>query len=433
MIGDIGQPNVWTGVGILDQTARVLAGEAPVDDIGVQYRMFTSNNIEPVDLKADPSTWYGDVDFLAEYKKLWGVGRGTCPRSCRSATSRSPSTGVRSCAPWTSTSSAGEVHALLGQNGSGKSTLIKCLAGYHDPDPGASLTVAGRRGRAAARSADAARARPELRPPAAQPGARHERAREPSVGPLRDRLRVAHPVAGERAPRAGARSRASGSSMWSRARWSASCPRSSRRWSRSPGRSRRARGVRSRRAGARRADGLAAARRRGALFAAIRRCDGGGGGGAVRHAPARGGPRSRGPGHGAARRRAVGDRRDRRGGRARTRRADRGPAARGAHPAPSGSATTSPSSADDIAGSGVADVSLRRAPRRDRRADGARRHGARAPRTCCSARRRRRRDAHGRGRGLRAGVDAPGEAIARRASGSCRATGCVTAASPTPP
>ena len=32
----------------------------------------------------------------------------------------------------------GEVHALVGQNGSGKSTLIKVLAGYHQPDPGAS-------------------------------------------------------------------------------------------------------------------------------------------------------------------------------------------------------------------------------------------------------------------------------------------------------
>lgn len=31
----------------------------------------------------------------------------------------------------------GEVHALLGQNGSGKSTLIKILAGYHQPDAGA--------------------------------------------------------------------------------------------------------------------------------------------------------------------------------------------------------------------------------------------------------------------------------------------------------
>lgn len=36
---------------------------------------------------------------------------------------------------------AGEVHALVGQNGSGKSTLIKCLAGYHEPDLGATASV----------------------------------------------------------------------------------------------------------------------------------------------------------------------------------------------------------------------------------------------------------------------------------------------------
>jgi ribose transport system ATP-binding protein len=37
----------------------------------------------------------------------------------------------------------GEVHGLLGQNGSGKSTFIKILAGYHAPDEGATLQVAG--------------------------------------------------------------------------------------------------------------------------------------------------------------------------------------------------------------------------------------------------------------------------------------------------
>ncbi len=39
----------------------------------------------------------------------------------------------------------GEVHGLLGQNGSGKSTLIRILAGYHAPEPGASLAIFGRR------------------------------------------------------------------------------------------------------------------------------------------------------------------------------------------------------------------------------------------------------------------------------------------------
>lgn len=38
---------------------------------------------------------------------------------------------------------SGEIHALVGQNGSGKSTLVKILAGYHEPDPGAHITVAG--------------------------------------------------------------------------------------------------------------------------------------------------------------------------------------------------------------------------------------------------------------------------------------------------
>jgi ribose transport system ATP-binding protein len=37
----------------------------------------------------------------------------------------------------------GEIHALVGQNGSGKSTLIKILAGFHPPEPGSVVRVAG--------------------------------------------------------------------------------------------------------------------------------------------------------------------------------------------------------------------------------------------------------------------------------------------------
>jgi ribose transport system ATP-binding protein len=37
----------------------------------------------------------------------------------------------------------GEIHALVGQNGSGKSTLIKVLSGFHQPDPGGTVMVAG--------------------------------------------------------------------------------------------------------------------------------------------------------------------------------------------------------------------------------------------------------------------------------------------------
>lgn len=37
----------------------------------------------------------------------------------------------------------GEIHGLIGQNGSGKSTLIKILSGFHQPEPGASISVCG--------------------------------------------------------------------------------------------------------------------------------------------------------------------------------------------------------------------------------------------------------------------------------------------------
>lgn len=38
----------------------------------------------------------------------------------------------------------GEVHALLGENGAGKSTLIKILSGYHQPDEGSEILIAGK-------------------------------------------------------------------------------------------------------------------------------------------------------------------------------------------------------------------------------------------------------------------------------------------------
>ena len=40
---------------------------------------------------------------------------------------------------------AGQIHALVGENGSGKSTFIKCLAGFHIPDDGSEITIAGHR------------------------------------------------------------------------------------------------------------------------------------------------------------------------------------------------------------------------------------------------------------------------------------------------
>jgi ribose transport system substrate-binding protein len=73
VIGDVGQPNVWTGWAIVDQTARVLAGQKPLQDVGIRYRLFTARNVGTINTKGDPTNWYGPLDFRAAYKKIWGV------------------------------------------------------------------------------------------------------------------------------------------------------------------------------------------------------------------------------------------------------------------------------------------------------------------------------------------------------------------------
>jgi ribose transport system substrate-binding protein len=73
VIGDVGQPNVWTGWAIVDQTARVLSGQKPLPDVGIPYRLFTAKNVGNLDLKGDPTNWYGKVDFRGDYKRIWGV------------------------------------------------------------------------------------------------------------------------------------------------------------------------------------------------------------------------------------------------------------------------------------------------------------------------------------------------------------------------
>jgi ribose transport system substrate-binding protein len=70
---DVGSAMVLQGWGYADQTVRVLAGEEPLDDIEVPERLFTTDNIGEIDLKAVESTWYTDVDWESAYKTLWGV------------------------------------------------------------------------------------------------------------------------------------------------------------------------------------------------------------------------------------------------------------------------------------------------------------------------------------------------------------------------
>jgi ribose transport system substrate-binding protein len=73
VVAETGGPNLLQGWALADQALRVAAGQKPLPDIGILDRLFTQANIGSINLNAQESTWYGKVDYVAAYKKLWGV------------------------------------------------------------------------------------------------------------------------------------------------------------------------------------------------------------------------------------------------------------------------------------------------------------------------------------------------------------------------
>jgi ABC-type sugar transport system substrate-binding protein len=73
LAADVGGPNQWYGVALADNALRVLAGQAPVANENVPLRLFTRDNVGTIDPKKDESTWYGSVNPICEYHKLWGL------------------------------------------------------------------------------------------------------------------------------------------------------------------------------------------------------------------------------------------------------------------------------------------------------------------------------------------------------------------------
>lgn len=73
VVGETGGPNLLQGWAFADQALRVAAGYKPLPDIGIKDRLFTKENIDSIDLSAQESTWYGKIDYVAAYKKLWGL------------------------------------------------------------------------------------------------------------------------------------------------------------------------------------------------------------------------------------------------------------------------------------------------------------------------------------------------------------------------
>jgi ribose transport system substrate-binding protein len=69
---DVGSPNDWFGYSIADQVLRVLTGTAPVPSENNPLRLFVPSDITSLDLSQESPDWYGNVDYVAGYQKLWG-------------------------------------------------------------------------------------------------------------------------------------------------------------------------------------------------------------------------------------------------------------------------------------------------------------------------------------------------------------------------
>ena len=71
MGSDIGGSTEWVGWALIDQGARLLLGEQPVDDVKVPNRTFTERSMRDLDPAAGQAELYG-ADFEAGYRELWG-------------------------------------------------------------------------------------------------------------------------------------------------------------------------------------------------------------------------------------------------------------------------------------------------------------------------------------------------------------------------
>ena len=74
---DFGESIEGNAYGLGDQIARLLSGRPPVADEGtsIGLRMFTRSNIGSVNLAAPQSAWFGNLDLLTRFSKLWGFSK----------------------------------------------------------------------------------------------------------------------------------------------------------------------------------------------------------------------------------------------------------------------------------------------------------------------------------------------------------------------
>ena len=74
VIGEIWNPAHWTGWSMADAIIRAVTGGEPSDVAVTQDRLFMGDDTAELDIKEETQdSWYGGLDYKAEYKKLWGL------------------------------------------------------------------------------------------------------------------------------------------------------------------------------------------------------------------------------------------------------------------------------------------------------------------------------------------------------------------------
>lgn len=69
--GLVGNPEVWMGWAVVDEALRALSNQPAVEDEKIPNRTFTEENVQELDLKEAPISWYGEPEFRQGYEKLW--------------------------------------------------------------------------------------------------------------------------------------------------------------------------------------------------------------------------------------------------------------------------------------------------------------------------------------------------------------------------
>lgn len=68
-VADVGEPDVWAGWAAVDQVARAMLGLPTVEE-EIPLRLFVASNLK--DVSNDENALFGG-DFVAQYRKLWGL------------------------------------------------------------------------------------------------------------------------------------------------------------------------------------------------------------------------------------------------------------------------------------------------------------------------------------------------------------------------